>query len=213
VADGTRDEVRIQLQQRPAAPDRANVARAPRLGPIAVGQLAPEWLLSRWADGRIRTLAEYRDRVVVLYFWNIAALPSVSQLPAVAQLRNGFEPRGVVFIAIHEPGEDETQVRKVLDFKQSLLLYAIDLQNPVNRRGVFGATTLNYGVRRLPATIVIDRQGKVAFNTDAPVKNPQPPAGKNARTVPDEAMTEQERNELFRTSLALEIEKVLTQKN
>ena len=212
LADGSRDEVRIQLPQQPAAPDRANVGRAPRPGPVAVGQPAPEWLLGRWADGRIRTLAEHRGRVVVLYFWNIADTRSVSQLPAVAQLRNGFEPRGVVFIAIHVPGEDETQVRKVLDFKQSLLLYAIDLQNPVNPRGAFGATAWNYGVRRFPAAIVIDRQGKVAFNTDAPVKNPQPPAGKNARAVPDEVMTEQERNELFRASLAREIEKALDQK-
>src|SRR5208337_472138 len=141
--------------------------RAPLPQPLAVGQSAPEWLPGAWSDGRLRTLAEQRNRFVVLCFWNISDALSVSRLPVLAQIRNEFGPRGVFFLAIHGPGEDEKQVRRVLEFKKTPLLWAMDLERQDRTLKHIGATAWQYDLQSFPLVVGIDKNGKVAFRGDA----------------------------------------------
>lgn len=86
-----------------------------------MGRPAPEWQVGPWSDGRTRTLADQRGKVVVLYVWGISFWPSVGALPAMGRLATRFQPRGVEFLAIHNASLDEEdareQGRKVLAFK------------------------------------------------------------------------------------------------
>ena len=75
--------------------------------PLRLGQAAPEWQVGSWSDGRAHKLADDRGKVIVLYFWGTDFWQSVGALPAIGKLAAKFEPRGVVFRAIHRPDGDE----------------------------------------------------------------------------------------------------------
>ncbi len=210
LADGSPEEVRIQLPAQPEAVEAPNAPRAPLPQPLAIGQPAPEWLPGVWSDGRLRTLAEQRNRVVVLYFWNISDVYSVSRLPVLAQIRNEFEPRGVFFLAIHGPGEDEKQVRKVLEFKKTPLLWAMDLERQASSLKRIGATAWQYGLQSIPLVVGIDKNGKVAFRGDPQGWSPAP-AGKDEKHKANR--TEESLNQSFQKELARQIERIVDRKD
>jgi hypothetical protein len=214
LADGSPEEVRIQLPAQPEAIEAPNAPRAPLPQPLAVGQPAPEWLPGAWSDGRLRTLAEQRNRVVVLYFWTMSDALSVSRLPILAQIRNEFEPRGVFFLAIHGPGEDERQVRRVLEFKTTTLLWAMDLDRQASTSKNLGATAWQYGLRSFPLVVGIDKNGKVAFRGDPQGWSPEPAAAdKNEKPEPNRTPTEESMNLSFKKSLSQQIQRSLDRKD
>ncbi|MGO8903068.1 MAG: redoxin domain-containing protein, partial [Isosphaeraceae bacterium] len=214
LADGSPDEVRIQLPAQPEAVEPPNATRAPLPPPLAVGQPAPEWSLGAWSDGRLRILAEQRNRVVILYFWNMSSARSVSHLPVLAQLRNEFEPRGVFFLAIHGPGEDVKQVRKVLEFKKAPLLWAMDLDRQASTWKSVGATAWQYGLQPFPLVVGIDKNGKVAFRGDPLGWSPKPAAAeKNEKPEPNRKLAEESMNQSFQKELARQIEGALDRKD
>ena len=102
--------------------------------------------------------------VVCLDFWNLQA--GEWTLPAFNRLRQKFEPRGVVFLSIHTPDGSLDQIRKLYALKDVSLVSAVDA-GPGDQAGE-GATARMYGVRGFPWGYVIDRSGKVAFNTNDP---------------------------------------------
>jgi thiol-disulfide isomerase/thioredoxin len=141
-----------------AAQDRAK--------PPALGTSAPEWESGHWSDGQARKLADYRGKIVVLTFWGTWCAPCVSELPSLDKLRAKYEPRGLIFLTLHTPGETEKNVRKVLDLKTASLLFAIDGDR--KRDAEFdrsGVTAQRYGVIGYPTFVIIDRQGNIAFHS------------------------------------------------
>ncbi len=211
LADGAAEEIRIKLPER-MEDLRAGVPilRVPPAEPLAVGQPAPDWKTGPWSDGRVRTLAAERGKVVVVYFWGLMYWQSVSSLPAMGKLAGEFQPRGVEFVAIHnaEPDDERAlqQATKVLAFKAAPIATAVDQsRHPLHARG---ETAQRYGGQAfpLPVIIVIDRAGKIAFRSDiAPGAHNlsaffnQDPAGMSERMI----------NELVGSTLAAELEKVL----
>jgi hypothetical protein len=91
--------------------------------------------------------------------------------------------------------------------------YAIDLDKPDSSVRMVGATAWNYGVRVFPTTIVIDKRGKVTFNSDPFINKPAKPVAKNSRAEGDRAVSQEERNAQFKAEVAREIEKALDQKD
>ncbi len=214
LADGSPEEVRIQLPAQLEAVEAPNAPRAPLPQPLAIGQPAPEWLPGVWSDGRLRTLAEQRNRVVVLYFWSISEADSVRRLPVLAQLHNEFEPRGVFFLAIHGPGEDEKQVRKVLEFKKTPLLWAMDLERQASTLKQIGTIAWQYGLRDFFLVVGIDKNGKVAFRGDARGWSPKlAPADKDEKPHSNRIRTEESMNQSFQKELARQIEGALDPKD
>ncbi len=212
VADGSPEEVQIKLPARPE-PNQAIAAQGV-LQPVPIGQPAPEWLFAASSDGRLRTLAEQRGRMVVLYFWNVSNALSVSHLSVLAQLRNQFEPRGVFFLAIHGPGEDEKLVRRVLEFKRAPLLWAMDLERQTSNVLEIGATARQYGVGTFPLVVGIDKDGKVAFRGDPRGWTPKlAPAEQNGKPEPNRARTEEALNEAFKRELAGQIQRLVDRKD
>ena len=214
LADGSPEAIRITLPD-PAKEPVPNLAalRAAPPEPIAVGQPAPEWQVGPWSDGRARTLADERGTVVVLYFWGISFGPGVGALPAMGRLAARFQPRGVEFLAIHNPEPDEDlareQAQKVLAFKGAPLVMAID--QPRIPRHARGVTLQRFGGRGFPTPviIVIDRAGKIAYRSDtAPGdRNPIRAFTQDARNAG--GMTEPEFNDQVERTLAEEIAKAL----
>ena len=100
LADGSPEEARLTLpERRPELDAGPALVPAPPPRPVEPGQIAPEWQVGSWSDGRDRKLANERGKVIVLYCWGITFWQSVSALPALGKLAAEFEPRGVEFLA------------------------------------------------------------------------------------------------------------------
>jgi RNA polymerase sigma factor (sigma-70 family) len=131
VAEADPRPITVKLQTVPQAPATAATVKADSAKPPAprflrVGSAAPEWDAGPWSDGKTRKLADYRGKVIFLDFWGIWCGSCLHALPIVEKLRAKYEPRGVVFLSLHTPGESEDTIRRLLDVKKSPLLFALD---------------------------------------------------------------------------------------
>jgi hypothetical protein len=106
----------------------------------------------------------------VLYFWGLGFVPSIWVLAALGGLAGEYEPRGAVFLTIHnaesEPEAVREQARNVLAFKCAPLTFAVEqMRLKFHARGV---TADRFGRRMMPPLIVIvDRNGKIAFHSES----------------------------------------------
>lgn len=166
--DGKGEPIIVQLRPTPERPAAAAARPAPPR-PLKIGEMAPNWVVRGWTDGKDRSIGELRGKVVVLNFWGVWCGGCVVELPALDRLRAKFEPRGVVFLSIHTPGGAMDQIRKLYELKKVALVSAID-EGPEDKIGE-GTTARMYGIRGYPTHVVIDRSGKVAFGSNDPANH------------------------------------------
>ena len=207
LADGTDDKLEIRL--RPTAEALAGRSAIPE--PPAIGRPAPPLQVVAWTDGKSRTLADYKGKVVFLDFWGIWCGPCVNGLPSLERLKQKYEPHGVVFLSIHTPGEEIARIRRFLDFKKAKLVSALDasLGNGDSSRN--GVTADRYGVRGYPTLVMIDRRGNVAFHSG--IGTNEGVAAMKAlgeeMGLDESTMTETDFHRLWEAFFSREVEKVL----
>jgi thiol-disulfide isomerase/thioredoxin len=129
--------------------------------PIEIGQTAPELVIEAWTDGKQHRLADYRGRIVVLDFWGTWCSPCVASIPVMQELADRYEARGVVFLGIHTPDGELDQINKLKKIKGWKTATGVDRGTTISD----GASSQSYGVRGYPSIIVIDTEGKIAFNS------------------------------------------------
>ena len=78
------------------------------------------------------------------------------------ELADKYEPRGVVFLAIHTADGELDQINKLKKVKAWKTVTGIDRGTAIND----GASCQRYGVHGYPSIIVIDGAGKIAYNSD-----------------------------------------------
>ena len=76
--------------------------------------------------------------------------------PSLSSSSASFEPQGVFFLTVHGPGEDEKQVRKILEFKKTPLVRAMDLDRQASSWKHIGATAWRYVLQSFPFVVGID---------------------------------------------------------
>jgi thiol-disulfide isomerase/thioredoxin len=114
-------------------------------------------------DGRQQAFSQWRGKILVVNFWATWCVPCREEMPQfiATQAREGAN--GVQFVGIAVD-----QVDKVRQFKQQ-----IGLNYPALIGG-FGAIDLSRQLGNelaaLPFTIVLDREGRVAYTQLGPVK-------------------------------------------
>ncbi len=170
IVDGKGEVLKVQLRSAPNAKLAAPAAKPIPPNPLNVGQLAPRWVVRGWTDGKERSLADFRGKVVFLEFWGIWCGPCVASLPVVEELRRKYEPQGVVFLSIHTPGEPLDKIRKLYDVKKVSLISALD-EGPDDDIGS-GTTARAYGVGGYPTMVLIDKTGKIAYRSNDPANRP-----------------------------------------
>ncbi len=209
LADDTGHDLEIRL-----GPTAAGLARpaAPAIPePPAIGSPAPPLQVSAWTDGKPRSLADYKGKVVLLDFWGIWCSACTNGMPSLEHLKQKYEPRGVVFLSIHTPGEDIGRIRRFLELKKSSFISALDEDRKKSDNSYNGVTADRYGVRGYPTLVMIDRRGNVAFHSGIGTKegvDAMKALGKEMG-LDESTMTQADFYRLWEAFFSREVEKVL----
>jgi len=107
-------------------------------------------------EGKVRQLSEWQGQVVVLNFWAPWCPPCREEMPALVELQQKYAARGLSVIGITIDTRDNAQ-----NFVDEM---AIEFPILIGEdRGIVLAQNLGNRVGVLPYTVVLDRQGKVAY--------------------------------------------------
>ncbi len=131
------------------------------------GQPAPLFTLQD-LNGNQVSLSEFRGKPVVINFWATWCGPCRVEVPHLEYLSKKYKDRGLVVIGLN----NENNHQAVRDFAESQISYTVLLDGH--------AQFLDYGVRAIPCTYYIDKNGiiqdrDVGFNgegeMDRKIKN------------------------------------------
>ena len=100
-------------------------------------------------DGNEVSLKDYRGKIVLLNFWATWCLPCLVEMPSMERLYNEFKDKGFTILAI-DMQEDADSVSV---FKEK---YKLNFPILLDSDGSVGQF---YGVRAIPTTYLVDREG------------------------------------------------------
>ena len=104
-------------------------------------------------EGGKLALADFRGRVVLLNFWATWCGPCKEEMPAMERLYQKFRQEGLVVLAVSN--DSEGSARSVGRFvKESGFTFPVGLDPGLRVASL-------YGVRVLPASLIIDRKGNI----------------------------------------------------
>lgn len=114
------------------------------------GDMAPDFVL-RDLDGKEYRLSDYRGKGVFLNFWGTYCEPCKDEMPAMDRQYQIYRDRGVEILAVNV-GESEIAIQKFIDQYDLSFPVVIDETGDVQKA---------YGIYPLPATFLIDSEGKI----------------------------------------------------
>lgn len=140
---GSRDSSRALRNACPATPLEA-------AGANDLGAADYDWRLTA-LDGRELSFAEFQDQVVFLNVWATWCGPCRREMPAIQRLHDSVSGDGVALVLVSQ--EDVSDVREFVEKeKYTFPVYLSAGAIP----GVFES-------RGIPATFILNRQGRVVF--------------------------------------------------
>jgi len=104
-------------------------------------------LLSGWNA----SLASYKSKVVLLNFWATWCPPCRSEMPSMEALYQRYKNQGLEILAV-DLGEDTATVKQFISDNRYTFPVMLDSNGNVGN---------TYGVRGIPTTYIIDRQGMI----------------------------------------------------
>jgi peroxiredoxin len=116
-----------------------------------VGHRAPDFVLPT-LDGREVRLSDYRGHVVFLNFWATWCGPCKVEMPAMERLYREYRRQGFAILAV---STDEEGAAVTRPFRDSLGLSFTIAHDPEMIAGRL------YGVRTLPITFLVNREGVI----------------------------------------------------
>lgn len=157
-------------------------------GVLPVGSEAPLFSLGDARSGATVDLLELRGQPVILSFWATWCGACVAELPDLARLEAAEGERFHLLTIADEP---PSVVQPFLARRQLDLPVLYDAGGAVARR---------YRVRKIPMTVILDREGRVVHDFSGPadveilgahiealLKDPPAPPGASRRAAADEA--------------------------
>src|SRR5262245_50702899 len=128
-------------------------AQAQSLRP-ASGAAAPVLELAG-LDGAKHRLEDYRGRVVLVNFWATWCAPCLEEMPSIEKLRRSLDARRFAVLAVNV-GEGPAKAAAFAE-KMQLGGFNILLDRDIK-------TSRAWGARVLPATFIVDPDGKVRYS-------------------------------------------------
>ncbi|MCL6565904.1 MAG: TlpA family protein disulfide reductase [Acidobacteriia bacterium] len=105
-------------------------------------------------DGEARSLAAYRGQVVVLNFWATWCKPCREEMPLLEKIHREYTDRGVVVIGASVDAQ-ATEAR-IAPF-----VHEHGLTFPIWKGARLSQVEAFVGEQALPATVLLDRQGRI----------------------------------------------------
>jgi peroxiredoxin len=118
----------------------------------AVGVVAPDFALKSDSGRNVR-LSELRGQVVLVNFWASWCSPCRQELPLLNKIFTRYRAAGFTLLAISVDDDRKNA---------EAMLKRLELQFPTLFDGNKNVVKL-YGVDTMPATLVIDRDGRVRY--------------------------------------------------
>ncbi len=153
----------VGMTQIPSQEELAKQAKASRQVTTETAQAGIDALLKMTLpdlQGVPQALAQWNGKIRVINYWATWCPPCVEEMPFFSRLQERYAAQGVQFVGI---GMDETA--KMQAFVQ---------KTPVSYPLLVGGTESNGNpaltLRGMPYTVVLDREGKVAFSIYGGVK-------------------------------------------
>lgn len=124
------------------------------LFPVAVGSDAPP-LRAMTLDStpRVKTLADYKGRVILLNVWATWCEPCRVEMPSIEKAYREFGPQGLSVVAVSV--DDAGTEQHIRSFAKELGLTFEILHDPSE------VTKTSYQITGFPETFIIGREGKI----------------------------------------------------
>jgi peroxiredoxin len=124
--------------------------RAVGLQPVKEGTKILDFELED-LEGAKRKLSDYKGKVVFLNFWATWCPPCRAEMPSMQALYDRFKDQGLEILAV--------DLREGPDLVRTFMKeHELDFPVLLDRSGQVGGT---YGVRSIPTTYLIDRDGTI----------------------------------------------------
>jgi thiol-disulfide isomerase/thioredoxin len=114
----------------------------------------------RDASGEHLTLADFRGRVVLLNLWATWCGPCRAEMPALDRLQAMHQGDGLAVLAVSVDKGGSAAVQHFFEQR--------GLRNLTPYLDANGATVRAFGARRIPTTLIIDRDGNVVGSLVGP---------------------------------------------
>jgi peroxiredoxin len=106
--------------------------------------------------GNPLSVSQYEDKVVLVEFWATWCFPCVAELPNIIKAYNKHHSNGFEVIGISlDFDQDEQKLKSFLKAKELPWVQYFDGKGWQNKLAV------KYGIDSIPATFLLDRQGKI----------------------------------------------------
>jgi thiol-disulfide isomerase/thioredoxin len=124
------------------------------------------------------TLAAFRGRVVLLNFWATWCAPCIREMPSLDRLQAALGDQGLAVLAV---SQDRGGLKVVRPFFERLELDSLAVYlDPA------GKLAREAGLRGLPTTLLIDRQGRLVGGLQGPAEWDSPEAARLIRHYLDQ---------------------------
>lgn len=106
--------------------------------------------------GTKKTFRDYRGQVVLVNFWASWCAPCIREMPSIYKIYDKFKKRGFQVVAVNM---DDESSEGVSFLKQKVGAPPFELY-----QGVESQIFALFGLRGLPHSALIDKQGRIAFS-------------------------------------------------
>lgn len=133
---------------------------------VIKGQQAPEIALPGTSGDSIR-LSAFKGKVVLIDFWASWCRPCRLSNPTVVRLYNKYKDKGFEVFGVSIDTKKSDWIKAI---KQDKITYTQVIDNG----GWNAATAAKYGVEAIPATFLLDKEGKItALDLESPALEKQ----------------------------------------
>tara|TARA_R110002072_G_scaffold119555_2_gene252439 strand:+ start:8616 stop:9182 length:567 start_codon:yes stop_codon:yes gene_type:complete len=126
-----------------------------------IGTTVKDFSLSD-SNGKLRSLSEWKSKVIVLNFWATWCAPCREEIPAFVELQQLYESKGLQFVGIAL--QEAKEVRGFLEE------FNVNYPSLVGGDEVIqAAKRLGNDIGALPYTVIIDSNGEIVFTRRGPL--------------------------------------------